>query len=247
MALNYETPPPESLRRSPNLLPRLLTLCFLLALAATALHALFFTDFGRQLRQDHHVAGRTFRAWVDAHHLVAPLLLIALIVAGGLTSLPVWPIQILAGYGFGLFLGVTYTLVGVTCAALASFFASRFLLADWVQTRFEAKHAKLRDLDEKMGHNGLLIVMAARLMHFIPFGASNYLFGVTRITPMDVVLGTLLGNAPMITLYVAIGAGRQPYRDWRFMTALTLTNILLLVPVILRYWKPQWFRKIGVE
>ena len=24
-------------------------------------------------------------------------------------------------------------------------------------------------------------------------------------------------------------------------------GIVLLIPVILRYWKPQWFRKIGVE
>jgi uncharacterized membrane protein YdjX (TVP38/TMEM64 family) len=233
--------------RAHSLLPRLLTLLFLLSLVAAALYALFYTDFGRQLRLDRHAAGRAFHDWVDTHRLVAPLILVALLIAAGLTSLPVWPIQILAGYGFGLWLGVTYTLVGAACAALASYFAARLLLADWVRNKFEARHAKLRELDEKMGHNGLLIVMAARLMHFIPFGASNYLFGITRITPMDVALGTILGNAPMITLEVAIGAGRHPYRDWRFMTILTIVNIFLLVPIALRYWKPQWFQKIGVE
>ncbi len=98
-----------------------------------------------------------------------------------------------------------------------------------------------------MGHNGLLIVMAARLMHFIPFGVSNYLFGISRITLMDVVLGTVLGNAPAIAFYVAIGAGIHPFRNWRFMVGLTITNLILLVPVILRYWRPQWFKRIGVE
>jgi uncharacterized membrane protein YdjX (TVP38/TMEM64 family) len=233
--------------RPHSAVPRIVTLLLLLCLVAAVLYALFYTDFGLQLRRHPHVAGHMFHTWVDTHRLVAPLILIALLVAAGLTSLPVWPVQILAGYGFGMLLGITYTLVGSTCAALACYFAARLLLADWVRNKFEAKHAKLRDLDEKMGHNGLLIVMAARLMHFIPFGASNYLFGVTRITPMDVALGTILGNAPMITLEVAIGAGRHPYRDWRFITALTVVNILLLVPVALRYWKPQWFRKIGVE
>jgi phospholipase D1/2 len=228
-------------------LSRLVTLLVLLSLFPAALYALFYTDFGSLLRTDREAAGRAFHDWVDGHHVVAPLILIALYVAGGLSLLPVWWIQILAGYGFGMWLGVTYSLAGATAAAIASYLAARLLLADWVHDKFEAKHAKLRELDEKMGHNGLMIVMASRLMHFIPFGVSNYLFGVTRITPMDVVLGTLLGNAPMITLYVAIGAGRHPYRDWRFMTALTIVNILLLVPVALRYWKPQWFRKIGVE
>jgi uncharacterized membrane protein YdjX (TVP38/TMEM64 family) len=76
---------------------------------------------------------------------------------------------------------------------------------------------------------------------------SNYLFGVTRITAMDVLLGTLLGNAPMIAFYVAVGAGLRPLRHFWFMFALAVVNVLLLVPVALRYWKPAWFKRIGVE
>jgi uncharacterized membrane protein YdjX (TVP38/TMEM64 family) len=230
-----------------NPLPRLLTLVLLLALIAAALYALFFTPYGHLLRHDREAAGAAFRAWVDAHRLIAPLILIALYLAAGVSLFPVWWIQILAGYGFGMWLGVAYSLVGATCAASASFLVSRLLVADWVHDTFEARHAKLRDLDEKMGHNGLLIVMASRLMHFLPFGVSNYLFGVTRITLPDVVLGTILGNAPAVSFYVAVGAGWQPLRDWRFMSTLAVLNVLLLVPVALRYWKPQWFQKIGVE
>jgi len=226
---------------------RIVLLIALLCVIAAAAYVLFFTDPGAQLRADPHLAGRHFKAWVKSHHLIAPGILLLLYFIGTLSLMPVWWLQILAGYGFGFWLGTAYSLVGATIGAVASFLMSRLLLADYVRRRFESRNAKLRELDEKMGHNGLLIVMAARLMHFLPFGVSNYLFGVSRITLMDVVLGTFLGNAPAIALYVAVGAGLHPFRNWRFMVALAVANILLLVPVALRYLRPQWFKRIGVE
>ena len=174
---------------------RIVLLIALLCVIAAAAYVLFFTDPGAQLRADPHLAGRHFKAWVKSHHLIAPGILLLLYFIGTLSLMPVWWLQILAGYGFGFWLGTAYSLVGATIGAVASFLMSRLLLADYVRRRFESRNAKLRELDEKMGHNGLLIVMAARLMHFLPFGVSNYLFGVSRITLMDVVLGTFLGNA----------------------------------------------------
>ena len=92
-----------------------------------------------------------------------------------------------------------------------------------------------------------MVVMAARLTHVIPFGISNYVFGLTRINWVEVLLGTAMGNVPMIALYTAIGAGWHPLSDWRFMTALAVLNVLLLVPIAVRYWKPGAFKKLGVE
>jgi uncharacterized membrane protein YdjX (TVP38/TMEM64 family) len=233
--------------RARSALPRLALFLFLLCLMAAAVYGFFFTDAGRQVRDNPHLAGLHFRNWVQSHQLIAPAILLLLYVVFTLSLMPVWWLQILAGYGFGLWLGIAYSLIGATLAAVASFLMARTLLAEYVHTRFEAKHTKLRALDEKMGHNGLLIVMASRLMHFLPFGVSNYLFGISRITLMDVILGTFLGNAPAIAFYVAVGAGMRPLRNWRFMVCLTIANIVLLVPVVLRYWRPQWFKRIGVE
>jgi uncharacterized membrane protein YdjX (TVP38/TMEM64 family) len=233
-------PPKSSLRR-------MVLLVLLLALIAAATYVVFFTPYGQTIRDDPRKAGAAFHHWVRGHPWIAPLILLLLYCVGTLSLMPVWWLQILAGYGFGFWLGTAYSLVGATMGALLSFLASRTLLADYVRERFEARHAKLRELDEKMGHNGLLIVMATRLMHFIPFGVSNFLFGLSRITLVDVFVGTILGNAPAIAFYVAVGAGLHPLRNWRFMVALAVTNVLLLVPVALRYWKPQWFRRFGVE
>ena len=228
-------------------LPRGLLLVFVVALIVGAIYALFFTPAGARFRADPHAVGRAFHGWVADHRVVAPLLFLALYLLAGLALLPVMWLQILAGYGFGLWLGVTFSLAGATIAAVCSYLVSRTLLADYVHNQFEARHAKLRALDENLGHNGLLVVMAARLMHFHPFGVSNNLIGVSRITLIDVALGTVLGNTPAITFYVAVGAGREPYRDWWFMFMLVALNVLLLVPVGLRYWKPEWFKRFGVE
>jgi uncharacterized membrane protein YdjX (TVP38/TMEM64 family) len=216
-------------------------------LIAAAVYGLFFTTHGARLRADPHQAGQDFHAWVDGHGVVAPLVFVALFVAVSLTLVPVWWLQILAGYGFGLWFGILYTLVGAALGAAAGFLVSRTLIADWVQLKFEARHAKLRELDEKMGHNGLLVVMAVRLTHLVPFGASNYAFGVTRINLVELVVGTLLGNLPVVAFYVAAGAQLHPWKNWRFILAIAAVNLLLLVPVVLRYARPQWFKRIGLE
>ena len=35
--------------------------------------------------------------------------------------------------------------------------------------------------------------------------------------------------------------------NWRFMTTMVVINVILIIPIALRYLKPQWFKKIGVE
>jgi uncharacterized membrane protein YdjX (TVP38/TMEM64 family) len=228
-------------------LPRLLLFGFLLALIAAAVYVLFVTDLGHRLRDDPRQVGQDFHGLVHRHPIAAPAIFVAAYTVTTICLLPVWWLQILAGIAFGLYFGIAWSLLGAVMGAAASFVISRTLLEDWVHNTFEARHARLREIDEKLGHNGLLVVMASRLMHFLPFGVSNYLFGLTRITLPDVVLGTLLGNVPAITAYVAGGAGLHPWRNWRFILCLSALNVILLVPVVLRYWKPQWFKRIGVE
>jgi uncharacterized membrane protein YdjX (TVP38/TMEM64 family) len=239
-----DAPPTEPRRKA---LPRILVLLVLLAIVAVVLYVIFYTPLGQRFRDDPEQLRGDFRRWVETHRLIAPAGFILLFVVASLCLLPVWWLQILAGYGFGLWLGLGWSLIGATLAACASYLVSRTLLADYFHRKFEARHAKLRELDEKMGHNGLMIVMAARLMHFLPFGVSNYLFGITRINLVEVAIGTALGNIPGIALYVGLGTGLRPRHDWWFLVAIAGTNVLLLVPIVLRYLKPEWFKKIGVE
>jgi uncharacterized membrane protein YdjX (TVP38/TMEM64 family) len=208
---------------------------------------IFFTSQGGRLREDPHQFGQDAQAWVARHGVWAPLIFVLVYIAAALCLLPVWWLQVIAGYGFGIAWGIAWSIVGATAASAAGATVCRVIASDWFHEKVEAKRAKLRDIDERLGHNGFLVVMATRLMHFVPFGPANYLFGLTRISLRDVMLGTLLGNIPAIAFYVAAGAGINPIRNWRFMAALAAVNVLLLVPVALRYWKPDWFKRIGVE
>jgi uncharacterized membrane protein YdjX (TVP38/TMEM64 family) len=105
----------------------------------------------------------------------------------------------------------------------------------------------LSSLDEKMGHNGFLVVMAVRLSHVLPFALSNYAFGITRISVRDVALGTALGGIPAVAISVLLGADVHPLHDWRVMCIIAAVNVVLIVPVAVRYLKPEWFKKMGVE
>jgi uncharacterized membrane protein YdjX (TVP38/TMEM64 family) len=229
---------------------------FLLLIAITAaLWALFFTEWGAALRAEPRQIGPRLIAWEERHPLGVLLTFFALYIVMTLLFLPVWSLQIFSGYtlsrifGFwrGLILAIVLCQIAATIAAVLTFHFSRWLAADWFHKKVEGRMHKIRRLDNKLGHNGFLLVMAVRLIHVMPFALSNYAFGLLPMTVADVQFGTLLGGIPGVTLYVVSGIHLHLLRDWRFIAAYSLLNIVLLIPVALRYWKPQWFRRIGVE
>lgn len=215
---------------TPREWPRLLLLAALLAAAGVAFYAMRFTHFGHLLRRRDLV-----HAWVAHHAVLAPLLLLAVYVLLSILMLPVWPVQVTAGYCFGLLMGIVWCDVGAALGAMLSVRLSRWLVGEWFQARYESRMQRLRRIDESLGSNGLAVVLAVRLCHVLPFGLSNYLFGLTRITVLDAGLGTLAGNLPAIAFSVAGGTGAGVLRDWRFWAALFTINLLLLAPLAFRY------------
>ena len=209
-------------------------LCAILAAAVTLL-------------RDPQAARQQVQGWVHHHRLLAPLIFVAVYTAVALLALPLLWLQMLAGYTFGLLLGVFWSQVAATIAAPMILLFSRWLAAGWFHRKIESRMEKLRALDEKLGHNGFLVVMAVRLTHVMPFGLSNYAMGLTKITPIDVTVGTLLGGIPTVTLYVILGCSPRLLENWRYIVGLAVLNIALIVPVLLRYLKPEWFKRFGLE
>lgn len=227
-------------RNGTPLAVRLALFFALIAVAITIYYVLFKTPLGAKL-QDRQIV----IAWVAEHRLIAPLALVALYVLFTVLMLPVLELQLAAGYCFGLYMGVLWCEVGAAIGAVTALLSSRWLVGQWFRERYESRIAKLHAINERLGHNGLLVVMGVRLCHLLAFGVSNYLFGLTSITVIDVFVGTLLGGIPAISAYVAFGAGIA--KDWRFWIVLGIINLVLLIPLALRYLKPRWFKKIGVE
>jgi uncharacterized membrane protein YdjX (TVP38/TMEM64 family) len=205
------------------------------------------TPSGRLLLHDPHQHAQAVKQWVAAHPLIAPALVITLYILFGILALPVWWMQILAGYGFGLFVGIVWCDLGATISAVSVAAISRWLSTGAKDQQASASSIRLRALSEKLGHNGLLVVITIRVAHFLPFSLSNYALGLTKISFRNIAIGTLLGSIPAIMTYVGLGVGKRMLEDWWFVTTIVAINLLLLVPLALRYLKPEWFKRFGIE
>lgn len=221
-----------------------LILCFALASSLW----LSLTEQGRALLDRQYIAsvGQSVSTWVDDNPVAAPLLFLAAYVVCAVFLLPVWWLQVLAGYSFGLVGGVFWTLSGATSGALATLVVARWLGADWVNARAGQSAGKFHRLSEAMGHNGLLVVLAARLCYAVPYGLSNYLFGLTGIGVRDTIVGTVLGLFPVAAAYVCVGARPGLLADWRFWAVVVGVNALLLSPLVWRYFYLKRKRRAAV-
>lgn len=225
-----------------------LVLLVLLALAVIAAFIVVFTTpWGNQVRQDPHQIGQQVRAWTDRHPVLAPMALVATYVVLTLLTLPSWPLQVLSGYCLGLYLGSAGCVIGATLAAVTGWSIGRWLGGDWVRGHLEKRRARLRRVNQAMGHNGFLVVLCVRAVRIIPFGLSSYLFGLTRIHGAEVALGTMLGNLPGIIFYVGLGTDLALVKQPRFWVLVISVQVLALLPLALRYWKPGWFGRLGVR
>ncbi len=207
----------------------------------------FATPTGRAILADPHQLGKNVHAFADNHAILSPVLLIGLYGLMTVLAMPVWWLQVLAGYGFGLFMGTTWCLGAAVGAAVAVLKISHWIGADWFQSHVESKIARLQKIDQAMGHNGFLVVLCLRLIHVLPFGLSNYVIGLTRVTATEIAAGTLLGNIPAIAFYVTLGVDPSLIQRPIFWLALIAMQIVLLIPVAIRYWRPDYFRRIGLE
>jgi uncharacterized membrane protein YdjX (TVP38/TMEM64 family) len=216
-------------------------------LAAVAVWFLFATPTGRAARDDPRHAAANVRGIVQYYPVGSASALVGAYLTLAILCLPVWWLQIFAGVAFGLWTGGGLCLAASAASAAVTAALADWFAGDWFHARIESKRDRLRWLDETLGHNGLLVVMAVRLTHVVPFGLSNVALGLSRVSTRDVLLGTLLGNVPAVAVYVGLGAGYHPLTNWRFDSTVGLINVTLLVPLALRYAKPGWFSRIGIE
>jgi uncharacterized membrane protein YdjX (TVP38/TMEM64 family) len=202
-----------------------------------ASYFLFRTETGRQLIDLRQLAatGQDARAWVAHHRFAAPFIFLTLYVACALLVLPVWWLQVLSGYAWGLGTGLAWSLAGHATASVTVLYFSRWLGGEWARTRAGHRMAKLQRLSQRLGHRGLLVVIAARVCYVVPYSLSNYLFGLTHIRARDAALGSLIGGLPISAGYVAVGARPALLTDWRFWAAVVGINLLLLGPVAVRF------------
>lgn len=197
-----------------------------------------YTDLGQQIFDDSAAVRDATREWVDTQPLLAAGAYAAIYLLCAMLLLPIWWLQILSGFVFGLAWGCTYSLVAAALAATVTMLFSRWLAGAWFRQNIASHMDRVQWLTEKLDDNGLLVVMAVRLAYFTPFGISNYLFGLTRIKPAEVFVGSILGGFPALAIYVTIGADFELFQSFRYWLIFGSINLLLVTPLALRYLWP---------
>lgn len=121
-----------------------------------------------------------------------------------LLLVPIIPQIVASGWLFGAW-GIPVSLAAAVASAATSFGVARALgrgaFARWLLARPRA-----RALAELAEEGGLATVALIRISPLLPFTPSNAVLGLTGLKPRDLALGTLLGMAPGIALYVWAGS-----------------------------------------
>ena len=164
------------------------------------------------------------RDFADGLGPLAPILYVPLFVVANF----VIPWVILAGAAgllFGTAAGTPLALAGVTLASLTQMSVARWLAA--------GHHGRLlpqrtKRVENFLTDNGAVAVMESRIVPVLPYGLVNYSAGLTRLTYRDMALGTVIGAAPKVFGYTALGGNLDDLTSPEAITAVVLLVILAL-------------------
>ncbi|WP_126444893.1 FAD-dependent oxidoreductase [Sulfuricystis multivorans] len=142
-------------------------------------------------------------AWRDAHPLFGAAVFFALYVLVTALSLPgaVW-MTLAGGAIFGLWWGALLVSFASSLGATLAFLAARFLLRDWVASRFGQR---LAAIDAGIRREGAFYLFTLRLVPAFPFFLVNLLLGLTAMKTRTFYWVSQLGMLPGTVVYVNAG------------------------------------------
>ncbi len=178
-----------------------------LALALTAgvaIAAFFAFDLGQYLNLG---TLKEQQAAIQGFQAGQPLLSIAIYflvyVAATALSLPGAALLTLAGGAvFGLLWGTLIVSFASTIGATLAFLMSRFLLRDWVESRFGQR---LTAIDQGVRREGAFYLFTLRLVPVFPFFLINLLFGLTGMKARTFYWVSQIGMLAGTVVYVNAG------------------------------------------
>jgi uncharacterized membrane protein YdjX (TVP38/TMEM64 family) len=118
--------------------------------------------------------------------------------------LPASLMAIAAGATYGLLLGTLISAVGTMVGGGIAFLLARSVLRPWIAKLIARFPASAR-FDEAVATEGWRFVMLMRVSPVMPFAATSYGLGLTRVCGSAYFVGTL-ASLPALVGYVALGA-----------------------------------------
>lgn len=160
--------------------------------------------------------------------LTAAVYFVIYVVATSLSFPGASLLTIMGGMIFGLWTGLLIVSFASSLGATLAFLVSRFLLRDWVQSKFANYLGAVNKGIEK---DGAFYLFSLRLIPVVPFWVINLVMGVT---PMKAVVFYLVSQVGMLAgTAVYVNAGAELGAVEEFSTAGILSFPLLLSFVLL--------------
>ena len=156
------------------------------------------------LRRKGYISTDAILSFIQKYKVAAPLLFIFIYAIGPSLFIPSLPLTLGAGFLWGPFWGVVFSITGATVGSSVAFLISRYLMADTIKRRFG--YDKWTWLEERVEKHGWKAVAFARLLPVLPFPVLNYMFGVTPIPFLHYLWATFIFMLPACIAYVAFGS-----------------------------------------
>jgi uncharacterized membrane protein YdjX (TVP38/TMEM64 family) len=123
---------------------------------------------------------------------------------------------------------------------------ARRLGRDWAESKLEGK--KLDKIyQQSEGGKGFTFVLLMRLIPVLPWEVQNYVGGLTKVSPLIFIAGTMLGIIPGSFSLAFLGAAATDPSSWQFFAAVALKIVTALVPVVAIYVRSRRGKKEGTS
>jgi len=156
-------------------------------------------------------------------------------------SLPGAAVMTLAGGAlFGFWWGVLLVSFASTLGASFAFLASRWVLRDWVSSKFSGM---LNKINEGVHRDGPLYLLSLRLIPLFPFFVINLVMGLTAMSVTKFFIVSQIGMLPGTAAYVFAGtqlAEISSMKDILSRDLLVAFTILGVMPLAFKFFVP-WF------
>jgi uncharacterized membrane protein YdjX (TVP38/TMEM64 family) len=122
--------------------------------------------------------------------------------------IPASLIGVAAGLAYGVWVGFLLSAVGTLIGGCTAFQLSRSLMRPFL-LKFVSKRPRLARLDEGISRQGWQLVCFLRISPAMPFAATSYALGLTRIGLLPYLMGSL-ASLPALFGYVILGSIADP-------------------------------------
>ena len=186
----------------------LAALVVIVAVVALVIHSGVFDD----------VSVQALRARIESYGALAPLVFMALLVAGLFVPGPELLIVGIGGAIFGALEAFVYGWIAALIGTTLTFFLVRQTVGGYVHRSPGVRFRRLRAIDERVVRRGFVTVFVLRAI----FGMAppvTWALGATRVRWRDYLGGTALGITPGIGLGAYLGDAVIDATSWRALLA----------------------------